>query len=80
MSTVSSSQSWGISAGSSNYYLKNGWKPASDNGKWEVNSIGYIPNGINSYTIAVYTRNNRDFNWGVSYVESLSRITRKIIG
>lgn len=80
MSTVSSSQRWGISAGSSSYYLKNGWRPASDNGKWEVHSIGYIPNGINIYTIAVYTRNNRDFNWGVSYVEALSRITRQIIG
>lgn len=80
MGTVSSSQQWGISAGSSSYYLKNGWRPASDNGMWEVNSIGYIPNGRNSYTIAVYTRNNRNFNWGVSYVEALARITRKIIG
>lgn len=80
MGTVSASQRWGISAGSSSYYLKNGWRPASDNGMWEVNSIGYIPNGNNSYTIAIYTRNNRDFNWGVSYVEALARITRKIIG
>lgn len=80
MNTVSTDQSWGISAGSSNYYLKNGWRPASDNGLWEVNSIGYIPNGSNSYTIAVYTRNNRNFNWGVSYVEALARITRQIIG
>lgn len=80
MNTVSTDQSWGISAGSSNYYLKNGWRPASDNGLWEVNSIGYIPNGRNSYTIAIYTRNNRNFNWGVSYVEALARITRQIIG
>lgn len=49
-------------------------------GKWEVHSIGYIPNGINSSTIAIYTRNNQDFNWGVDYVEALAMITKEIIG
>lgn len=80
MGSVSSGQRWGISAGSNSYYLKNGWRPASDNGLWEVHSIGYIPNGINSSTIAIYTRNNQDFNWGVDYVEALARITKEIIG
>lgn len=80
MGSVSAGQQWGISAGSNSYYLKNGWRPASDNGLWEVHSIGYLPDGINSYTIAIYTRNNRNYNWGVSYVEALARITKKIIG
>lgn len=80
MASISADQRWGISAGSRTYYLKNGWRTAPDNGLWEVHSIGYLPDGINSYTIAIYTRNNRNYRWGVSYVEALARITKKIIG
>lgn len=77
MATVSVDQQWGISAGSSHYYLKNGWRPASDNGKWEVHSIGYLPD--NGCLMAIYTRNNRDYSSGVQLIEDLARATKKLI-
>ena len=79
MANINYQQQWGISAGSPRFFLKNGWRRASDNQKWEVHSIGYIPNGYHSYLIAIYTRNNRNFNSGVSYVEKLAKATRQIL-
>ena len=74
MHTVNSSQRWGISAGSGDYYLKNGWMPAgwSDNGPWVVNSIGFIPNNGHGYTIAIYSVNNPLYT-GINKVEQVAR-------
>lgn len=80
MKTINPQQQWGISAGNpTDFYLKNGWRKASDNKKWEVHSIGFLPKRDRSYLIAIYTRNNRNFNSGVSYVEELARTTSEII-
>lgn len=80
MKTINPQQQWGISAGNpADFYLKNGWRQASDNKKWEVHSIGFLPKGDRSFLIAIYTRNNRNFNSGVSYVEELARATSKIV-
>jgi hypothetical protein len=79
MSTVTPIQRWGISAGSSNYYIKDGWRTL--NGwDWCANSIGYIPrNGNNGYTIAVYTDNNGPLQHGIDILEQLARVTAQII-
>ena len=79
MHTVSFDQQWGMSAGSDDYYLKNGWRPASDNGKWEVHSMGYLPAGEQSFIIAIYTRNNRDYASGVSLIEELACSTKEVL-
>lgn len=79
MHTVYFEQQWGISVDSDDYYLKNGWRPASDNGKWEVHSIGYLPRGKDNLTIAIYTRNNRDYATGVQLVEDLARVTKEML-
>ncbi|WP_407365965.1 serine hydrolase [Limosilactobacillus oris] len=79
MHTVSFDQQWGMSAGSDDYYLKNGWRPASDNGKWEVHSMGYLPAGEQSFIIAIYTRNNRDYASGVSLIEELARSKKEVL-
>lgn len=76
MHTVTAWQRWGISSGSTDFYLKNGWRQAEDNAKWETHSIGFIPNHGNGYTIAIYTRNNPSFARGVMMVEDLARITK----
>lgn len=74
MAQVTPSQRWGISAGSSNYYIKNGWNiPYST---WNVSSIGYIPG---KYTIAVYTGNS-SFARGRALIEQLAAATRQIVG
>ncbi|WP_035191153.1 KxYKxGKxW signal peptide domain-containing protein [Ligilactobacillus equi] len=72
MHTISISQRWGISAGSSDYYLKNGWLTGNGYSDWYVNSIGFIPNDGKGYTIAIYSYNN-PLNTGISKVEQVAR-------
>ena len=79
MSSVNSSQTWGISAGSSQYYIKNGWSALAAPWPWFVNSIGFIPGTNNDgYTIAVYTDNNLPMSVGVNMIESLARATKEM--
>lgn len=79
MSNVDADQSWGISAGSKDFAIKNGWLSyGSDN--WIVNSIGYIKNNNgSSYTIAVYTDNNNSMPAGQQTIEQLAQITKQIM-
>lgn len=80
MKNVESDQQWGISAGSSNYALKNGWLDQDDSDKWIVNSIGYVSGkGQNDYTIAVYSDDNSSMNSGEELIEKLARSTKKIM-
>lgn len=74
MGSVSAGQNWGISAGSSSFYLKNGWNVT--NGQWNVSSIGYIPG---KYTIAVYTR-QPSYDIGRQLIGNLAAATRQIVG
>ncbi|WP_180961267.1 serine hydrolase [[Lactobacillus] timonensis] len=77
MGSVSSAQNWGISAGSSQFYVKNGWNTTGY--YWNIGSIGYIP-GDSPYTIAVYVDDNVAMWDGVQIVERLARVTRQIMG
>ncbi|MDE7022692.1 MAG: hypothetical protein K2O72_00390, partial [Ligilactobacillus sp.] len=70
MHTVNVNQRWGISAGSTDFYLKNGWVPSGY--PWYVNSIGFIPNNGHGYTIAIYSYNN-PFTVGINKVEQVAR-------
>ena len=79
MSSVSADQRWGISAGSSQYYLKNGWSAFSAPWTWYVNSIGFIPQGNNGYSIAVLTDNNLPMSVGVNIIESIARSSKNYI-
>lgn len=76
MNTVSPAQNWGISAGSSNFYIKDGWNYIDNPYAWNVSSIGYIPN---KYTIAIYTEGKPLTNARV-VIEQLAQVTRSIIG
>lgn len=79
MSNVESDQAWGISAGSGNFAIKNGWLSyGSDD--WIVNSIGYVKNANGtSYTIAVYTDKNDSMMTGQQTIEQLARTTKSIM-
>jgi glucan-binding YG repeat protein len=77
MHNVSAGQNWGISAGSSNFYIKNGWIPY---GYMYINSIGYIPgNNWSGYTIAVYTDGQPGFQSAINIIERLARATKNIM-
>nr|WP_051700145.1 serine hydrolase [Limosilactobacillus reuteri] len=79
MGSVNADQNWGISAGSSQFYVKNGWLALSPSWRWYVDSIGFIPQDGNGYTIAVYTDNNLPMSTGVNLIELLARTTKKYI-
>ena len=74
MGSVSAGQNWGISAGSSRFFVKNGWNTKDNSPLWNVSSIGYIPNG--GYTIAVYTDSNLNMQSGIRLIEDLARATQ----
>lgn len=79
MENVESDQQWGISAGSNDFAIKNGWL-STDSGKWIINSIGYIDGpGDNNYTIAVYTDGNPSMKSGVKLVEKIARATHNVM-
>ena len=79
MSNVESDQTWGISAGSNNFAIKNGWL-SYGNDNWIVNSIGYVKNANGtSYTIAVYTDKNNNMTTGQQTIEQLARTTKSIM-
>lgn len=73
MARVTPSQNWGISAGSNNFYIKDGW---NETDAWNVSSIGYIPG---KYTIAVYTK-NPSFDTCRNLIQQLALATRQIVG
>lgn len=80
MGTVSSSQRWGISSGSKQYYLKNGWVTWNRNGSytdstWYVNSMGFIPNKGKGYTVAIFTYGNNYYDG----VEKVEKVAQKIV-
>ena len=79
MSSVSADQCWGISAGSLQYYLKNGWSAFFAPWTWYVNSIGFIPQGNNGYSIAVLTDNNLPMSVGVNIIESIARSSKNYV-
>ncbi|MCQ2570433.1 MAG: hypothetical protein MJ139_06045, partial [Limosilactobacillus sp.] len=59
MHSISPSQRWGISAGANDFYLKNGWLThGNDYNNWVVNSIGFVPNHGQGYTIAIFSEGN----------------------
>lgn len=79
MDNVEADQAWGISAGSDNFAIKNGWL-SYDSDDWIVNSIGYIKNNNGtSYTIAVYTDKNNSMVTGQQTIEQLARTTKSIM-
>ena len=77
MHNVSAGQNWGISAGSSDFYIKNGWIPY---GYMYINSIGFIPGGNwSGYTIAVYTDGQPGFQSAINVIERLARATKGVL-
>lgn len=79
MGNVDADQNWGISAGSNNFAVKNGWLTYG-NDDWIVNSIGYIKNNNGTdYTIAVYTDKNNSMVTGQQTIEQLARVTKPLM-
>lgn len=79
MSHVEADQSWGISADSSQFAIKNGWLSYAGSG-WIVNSIGYVKNKNGTdYTIAIYTDKNSTMQAGQQTIIQLGRVTKNLM-
>ena len=74
MQHVAKDQNWGISAGSRDFALKNGWR-LNGNNTWIVNSIGQIGSGNHSATIAILTDQNTSLKNGIATVEKFAKLT-----
>lgn len=78
MGNVNWAQRWGISAGRSNYYIKDGWN--TSNGYWWVSSIGFIPQANNKgYSIAIYTYRNQ-LETAKNKIEQVARTVKSLLG
>jgi Beta-lactamase enzyme family len=80
MGEVVSDQDWGVSAAArtgETTILKNGWLSMdSDDGLWEVNSIGRITGNGTNVTIAVLSHGSDDLDDGIALVERVAELTR----
>jgi len=80
MGQVVSDQDWGVSAAArtgEKTILKNGWLSLdSDDGLWEVNSIGRITGNGTDVTIAILSDGSSDLDDGIALVEQIAAITR----
>jgi hypothetical protein len=56
---------WGVgdtAPKGSTFYMKDGWLQYPDD-PWDLNSIGIVTLGNETYAIAVYSENNPSFDW-----------------
>jgi hypothetical protein len=71
---VAPEQAWGVSSGpgrGSSVALKNGWYPTEPS-DWQVNSVGWIDGDGRNYVLAVLTKGNATFGYGVATIETIS--------
>ncbi|RKS10354.1 beta-lactamase class A [Nocardiopsis sp. Huas11] len=85
METVAPEQGWGVSAAAGpedTVGVKNGWTPrASNDGLWNVNSVGFVAGPEREYLVAVLTDGNSDYAAGVELIESMvSLVTETLEG
>jgi hypothetical protein len=71
---VTPDQAWGVSSGpglSASVALKDGWYPTAP-GDWQVNSIGWVDGEGRNYVLAVLTKDNATFGYGVETIGAIS--------
>jgi beta-lactamase class A len=83
MSSVTPSQSWGISKAArpgDHVALKNGWLPARvHGGRWTVNSVGRIAGHHHDMLIAVLTDRSPAMAVGIATAERLAHIVARAV-
>jgi hypothetical protein len=79
MNRVEASQYWGVPSGTTHasVALKNGWLQ-DDDGKWDVNSIGYVSEDSTEYGITVLSSGNPEMEDGVSLIEDVAGIIHEL--
>jgi hypothetical protein len=73
MSQVETDQRWGVSAAAdsgTSFMLKNGWLPNPD--LWEINSIGEIEHGGQTYLVTVLSDDQTSEDSGISVLQQIA--------
>jgi hypothetical protein len=82
MERVEQGQNWGVGCGvaaGSTIALKNGWLPftsalrLASAGTWQIDSIGWIRGHGRDYVLAVLTRQNPGYTYGIDTIQAISR-------
>jgi hypothetical protein len=73
MSNVIDSQDFGVSAAGDDAALKVGYLQRSATGLWDVNSIGEIEVGGETYLVVVLSNGNTSFDSGVALVDQVAK-------
>ncbi len=66
MNNVESDQQWGVgdtAPKGATVYMKDGWLDYPTPGIWNLDSIGIVTLGSETYVIGVYSQNNAAFDW-----------------
>ncbi|WP_239168406.1 serine hydrolase [Paractinoplanes deccanensis] len=83
MSTVDSSQDWGVPAAAKageKFTVKNGWLARStENYRWIINSVGRVTGGGTDVSIAVLSHDNATMSGGITVVEKVAKLTRQYL-
>lgn len=65
MGNIESDMQWGVgdtAPKGATFYMKDGWLQYPDD-PWDLNSVGIVTQGNETYAIAVYSENNPTFDW-----------------
>lgn len=82
MERVEHGQNWGVGCGASpgtTVALKNGWLPftsalrLASPGTWQIDSIGWIRGHGRNYVLAVLTRQNPGYGYGIDTIQAIAR-------
>lgn len=80
MSQVEADQRWGISAGASQYTVKNGWLYLDQKSGWIINSLGQVQLSTGrKYLLVVLTDHNPSQASGQQLIEKLAQQTATIM-
>ncbi len=83
MSTVDTSQDWGVSAAArtgEKFTVKNGWLARStENYRWIINSVGRITGPNTDVSIAVLSHDNGSMSSGITVVQKAAKLTRQYL-
>ena len=65
MGNIESDMQWGVgdtAPKGATFYMKDGWLQYPDD-PWDLNSVGIVTLGNETYAVAVYSENNPSFDW-----------------
>ena len=80
---ISAANTWGVTTGpppGTTIAFKNGWSPLDSLTNWEINSVGWLRGSRRNYEIAILSRHNPSYAYGVSTVNYVAQLLWNTMG